>query len=564
MSRQVGAILLDTRSIQKYVFSCNKLKTNIGASYLVDHIFSDLMPKILQQVCEAHKLGLSSNWKTVDDLQIKNTDINCEIASIGGGNMLILVDKGDDTNKICHEIVGKWSRELLLRTPGLKTGAVIGTLDIGGSDDDFQNSLNKLFQKLKENQNNILPQVDLPYTGLTLECDYSGKVTSTNAFEYTDSGRRMVSQEVLAKTKGFKYASQDYLSLLGDKYTFTNEIEKLGYKDGESYICVIHIDGNNMGVKFSNCRSMQERKQLSLKVANIVKASFAKLVQSIIDEYDIYADYLAIDKMNSQADGKKVLPIRPIIIGGDDVTFVCPGRVGLIYAKRFIEFVTAQQLLDEDFHAFVQAKVDAKQEKDNPRTLVSDKLSCCGGIAIVPAKYPFFRAYELAEALCSVAKKKSRLHDDSLIDFAILHGDMYPNIEQLRTNQYIGVEGNLHYGPYFISRETKDSTNINDLLFLTDKLRHVPENKVKKLRLALTQDEHSITQFLENCPEIRIIMQEILHETNITAKDFWQYQEIQNPSEAKSTKKILQTRYIDAIEIMDFLIPEQYQTSKED
>ena len=30
MAKKVGAILLDTRSIQKYVFSCNKLKTNVG------------------------------------------------------------------------------------------------------------------------------------------------------------------------------------------------------------------------------------------------------------------------------------------------------------------------------------------------------------------------------------------------------------------------------------------------------------------------------------------------------------------------------------------------------
>ena len=40
---KVGAIFLDTRSIQKYVFASNKLKTNAGASYLVDSIFSDLM-----------------------------------------------------------------------------------------------------------------------------------------------------------------------------------------------------------------------------------------------------------------------------------------------------------------------------------------------------------------------------------------------------------------------------------------------------------------------------------------------------------------------------------------
>lgn len=43
MTEKVGAILLDTRSIQKYVFGCNKLKTNTGASFLVDGIFTEAM-----------------------------------------------------------------------------------------------------------------------------------------------------------------------------------------------------------------------------------------------------------------------------------------------------------------------------------------------------------------------------------------------------------------------------------------------------------------------------------------------------------------------------------------
>lgn len=34
---EVRAILLDTRSIQHYIYSGTKLKTNIGASYIVAH-----------------------------------------------------------------------------------------------------------------------------------------------------------------------------------------------------------------------------------------------------------------------------------------------------------------------------------------------------------------------------------------------------------------------------------------------------------------------------------------------------------------------------------------------
>lgn len=111
-----------------------------------------------------------------------------------------------------------------------------------------------------------------------------------------------------------------------------------------------------MGKKFSDCADLPSRKQKSIKVSDIIKEGFAKLVDSIVAEYKagVYDEYL--DETLSK------LPIRPIILGGDDITFVCPGRVGLQYAARLMD------LLSED---------------------PADRFTCCAGVAIVPAKYPF-------------------------------------------------------------------------------------------------------------------------------------------------------------------------------
>ena len=58
----VAAVLLDTRSIQKYVFGCNELKTNVGASYIVDKIFEELLAeKILKKYRQGENLEL--DWK---------------------------------------------------------------------------------------------------------------------------------------------------------------------------------------------------------------------------------------------------------------------------------------------------------------------------------------------------------------------------------------------------------------------------------------------------------------------------------------------------------------------
>ena len=197
MSKEVGAILLDTRSIQKYVFSCNKLKTNVGASYLVDGIFNDLMQKI---VLPSFNLKMPEiSWQKSEQIEmIKDDSIEAEIVYIGGGNMLILINKfseKEDNLNLCREIVKKWTLEILKKAPGLKTGAAIGMMDV----ERFKDSLDKMYVQLKQNQNTVLPQVDLPYTGLTLECNISGKTADT--FDWVD--KSWIAKEVKAKTDAY-------------------------------------------------------------------------------------------------------------------------------------------------------------------------------------------------------------------------------------------------------------------------------------------------------------------------------------------------------------------------
>ena len=561
MSKKVGAILLDTRSIQKYVFSCNKLKTNVGASYLVDAIFNDLMQDIILS-----EFGLKmpeEKWQNTQEIKIGGNEIECEIVYIGGGNMLILVDKYPDNMdknlELCREIVSRWSEEMLKKTPGLKTGAAIGEMDI----DDFKNSLDDMYKQLKANQNTVLPQVDLPYTGLTLECNISGKVAdiydrSVKIGERGKERNRWISKEVKSKKDAYKLAAKrvkkEYLEeKYNDKYDFVIDLDNIGCKESESYISVIHIDGNNMGIKFGNCRTSQERKQLSLAVANRVKEAFKSLIELIVNEYNngVYTNVLDMDKLIDD-EGRKLLPIRPIIIGGDDITFVCPGRLGIEYAKRFIEFVSAKELLSEEQYKHMK-KASGKE--------INRKLSCCGGVAIIPRKYPFFRAYQLAESLCSSAKSKSRENDKCYIDFAILYGEMTPTLEQLKHYQYKGAIGDLHYGPYRVKEKDEnlileDKSGIDDLLALKNKLadKRVSANKVKELRDVLTKDMHSIMRFLENssykAKDEKITISDIVKaetgKKQVEAKDFWQ---------KKDGETELKTRYIDAIEIIDFTLP---------
>ena len=87
---QVRAILFDTRSIQRYIFADNRLKTNIGASYIVSHVFEEVL---LGDVLKSDAFGIKTidteSWKEGKELN-GELPADCYVAYIGGGNALLL------------------------------------------------------------------------------------------------------------------------------------------------------------------------------------------------------------------------------------------------------------------------------------------------------------------------------------------------------------------------------------------------------------------------------------------------------------------------------------------
>ena len=61
----VKAILLDTQSIQKYIFSGTKLKTNVGASFIVDKVFDSILVDQILQESILKPLGIHTVNSTV-------------------------------------------------------------------------------------------------------------------------------------------------------------------------------------------------------------------------------------------------------------------------------------------------------------------------------------------------------------------------------------------------------------------------------------------------------------------------------------------------------------------
>jgi len=146
------------------------------------------------------------------------------------------------------------------------------------------------------------------------------------------------------------------------------------WRDGNSdrRWALIHADLSGLGVLFrklnpgdaeSNCAS-----------ATAIEDAITKAVKATSD---------AVLPVTKRAYGS-VVPARPVLLGGDDITITIRADLAFRYAKMLLEQIEEQT-----------KAIGAEQ-------MIA--LSACAGIAIVGPKTPWFSANALAHSLCRLAK----------------------------------------------------------------------------------------------------------------------------------------------------------------
>lgn len=476
---EVTAVLIDTVSIQKYIFSGNRLKENLGASYLVEQIFEGPLKIAVNSVLGKESLSSWEHWKTNPDQLLIEKDSEClfEIGFIGGGNGLLLFRKKEDAFKVVKE----WTRSLLIYAPGLQTAVAVCPFKT----EDFQSSLSRSFNELLKNKNSYFPVTTLPKFGVTLDCPLSNLSQEVDYRDATGEKRRISSASsarLSASNDSVKKMTDTYLEN-SSKWALTSEVDDLGQLEGQNFIAVVHIDGNNMGARFKSCGTLSEYRKLSNTIAEITRKAFASIVTAVssVDAEDYSDEGIEIRKTE---DAKMVLPLRPVIIGGDDITFITHAKLALPLSKLFIKRWTA---------------LGTEYEETIP-----DPLSACAGIAFVKTKYPFFQAYEFAEAMCASAKKIARQYRDaeaSWVDFFIQQSGTTGDAETIRKIQYTYGNRRGFFGPYGLSDIKTDPGSMLRLsLFekgIGDFKKKWPKNKLMELRSALILGEDATKHFLE-------------------------------------------------------------------
>lgn len=468
-------VLIDTISIQNYIFGSNKLKENIGGSYIIENlVYKRMIPEGLAEANVANKIDLF-HWKNApDEYRLeKYPDEKVEIGYIGGGNALLIFRNRIDADAF----VKSYSRLILAHFPGIK-------LAFGWHDgfeyregEEYKRLRRELHKSLIQNRNFSTVQV-LPFKhGIVEDCPWTNEAQETIDRQSGSLISKMAQSRVRFVEDAHISLKEKFSAQIREDFTFTDELKRFGQPDDKGYIAIVHADGNGMGQRFIACNSLAETRKISAGVAKFADKVMEKLISYLVERFS-QTGTLADWELDLEGE-KRILPIRPLILGGDDITFVCEGRLGVHLAEKLLEYMA--------------------------ETPINEKhISACAGVAIVHTKYPFYKAYQLAEDLVNRAKKESRKHNNgesSWLDYMISTGGFSGTIEDILKDQFtVTGKRTLKNSPYRVDVEASSMKTLLDgmrhLQNGTDAYDKWPRNKIKDLRDALRRDEAYQAYFL--------------------------------------------------------------------
>ena len=276
---------------------------------------------------------------------------------------------------------------------------------------------------------------------------------------WSRSARRLQLQEVVSRwspndpdtwPKEIKKLHEDPFQLEGAFQDLPQAANSQGTLASLSSVGVIHIDGNGVGAimrdldtahtivkpHLSSLESAFSEHKSDGPKANPCERSedpFQWFIMEVNRRLDnVVKDAIALSWHKIQElTQETVVPIVPVLVGGDDVTVYTDGRYAIPFAETYIRHY--ERLTKDDDLLSVLAIVAGGKKADAPERdhfeiddyIIQNPgpLTASAGVAIVGRNFPFHIAYDLAECLVSRGKKLGKKKGEvpcSTIDFHIL------------------------------------------------------------------------------------------------------------------------------------------------
>lgn len=462
------------QGIQEFIYRTNKLREIVGASELVAMICTELFADVLYN-------------KERDSLSKLEKDI-CAIVNAAGNIKYIFESKEE-----CQRVARIFPKTVMEFAPGVTLSQSVVELN---SENDFGNAVKKLEQNLRAQRNRPMREQNIGLTGI-LRSRTTGfpvshiRQVKNNENEYLDSAtyHKLYDIKTGKRKETFKLLCR---KAFGNNIELQSEIDykrlPLDIKDITStndWIAIIHADGNGLGQVVQKIGNDREKFR-----------DFSRLLDEATVEAARNAFYDTVLKNLKQ---DEVVPARPIVLSGDDLTVICRADLAIPFTESFLKYF-------EEFTKNKLGNLLLGKNKDGSKSEAifkskenqANHLTACAGIAFIKSSFPFHFGYKLAESLCDRAKKDTKelfnaeegylpascimfhkVQDSFITDFNEI------SVRELQPQSDLSFE----YGPYYLNTlessepcekyKNEKRWTINTLQSNVKKLNDIEGNVVK-------------------------------------------------------------------------------------
>ena len=430
-------IILSVEGIQAYLFSTGKLKEMIGGSEATAS-FPDRTLSFCTETLRLTKTeepGEDDAWFVV-------------LQNGAGALRLLLPNRG-----IAQEVLIDASAWVLESCPGLPLYGA--SVDCEWSENGFRDAYRKARQAiaLKRATQPLPTRVVYPFCRIApLDGLPAIKKDREEYISVESAGRR--SQELLTQSREKFHEVEKIIRNAGGLrqllspdvgLKWAEDMDEMVAGNKVKRIALLHMDGNSLGKLFLDARDkvqnrnipVREQNRHMLGLSNLVdnanRHAFAEALMSIIRK----------DTQDRNADSVYVVPARPLVLGGDELTIIVRADLAFLFADRYAA----------EFEKYT------KEKYKRP-------LSVGGGMVVIPTGYPFTRAFKMVEELTENAKRMTSLLEPrpSSLDYLVVTNDIERDLESLRKKSYTACDGALLTGkPFICGRERQRNAGLNSL-----------------------------------------------------------------------------------------------------
>ncbi|MDO4272601.1 MAG: hypothetical protein Q4D16_02945 [Eubacteriales bacterium] len=467
----------DVSGIQSYIFASNRLQENVGASCQVTRILEEFLPdSIKEEIIFPQDYVL--DWEKEDRLCIlEKENLKAEIVYIGGGNAVVLFRGRQEFEKVSQSL----GRKVAENCQGIYlVSAYVEKTEL----QNFKSDMEELGRNLAGIKADMIRQpVYSPFP--VVEQDNMDHQPITRCYKYKKDGSgdkfesyviKNMTEMRYQKWKTYQWSRHNKdkkMYPMLDKinnYDYPVEMEQLCSKNCEnSYIAVVHIDGNGMGRQIQEVLNTETEYAVAVSVlrqkSKEITGIFKNAYRAVLLKLENHTKLLSRDD-----EERTIFPLRPVILDGDDFTFLCAADLAIPIAAGFLN------------------------ELSNCQKEENKKITACAGIAFVHSHFPFSEAYHIAEETCSRAKKKwykerkekNNCQDSSFLDFCVLKGSEVGGVQKHEEWQM---------RPYCVTVQNKRVRN-DALVYLYDTIKAMedkwPSNRLHRIYGAMLEGDEQM------------------------------------------------------------------------